>query len=120
MEGKIYQNIREILFNPENVKEIRKEFPDPDIPRRNTGYAIDILLNTEIFSDSDKKFNFSKLIAGSEGTLAFVTEIKLNLVPLPPEHKSGNGQPIFNSIPWNHLLGQTIYLLPKFQNPGAV
>jgi Fe-S oxidoreductase len=29
-------------------------------------------------------FNFCKLIAGSEGTLAFITEIKLNLVPLPP------------------------------------
>lgn len=87
LEGKIYQNIREILFNPENVKEIRKEYPDPEIPRRNTGYALDILLNTEIFSDSQQAFNFSKLIAGSEGTLAFVTEIKLNLVPLPPKHK---------------------------------
>ena len=30
-------------------------------------------------------FNFCKLIAGSEGTLAFITEIKLNLVPLPPK-----------------------------------
>ncbi len=87
LEGKIYQNIRELLFNPENVKEIRKEYPDPDIPRRNTGYALDILLNTEIFSDSKQAFNFSKLIAGSEGTLAFVTEIKLNLVSVPPKHK---------------------------------
>ena len=30
-------------------------------------------------------FNFCKLIAGSEGTLAFITEIKLNVVPLPPK-----------------------------------
>ena len=29
-------------------------------------------------------FNFCKLIAGSEGTLAFITEIKLHLIPLPP------------------------------------
>ena len=87
LEGKIYQNIREILFNPENVKKIREEYPDPDIQRRNTGYALDILLNTEVFSNSKQAFNFSKLIAGSEGTLAFVTEIKLNLVPLPPKHK---------------------------------
>lgn len=87
LEGKIYQNIREILFNPENVKKIREEYPDPDIQRRNTGYALDILLNTEIFSNSKQAFNFSKLIAGSEGTLAFVTEIKLNLVPVPPKHK---------------------------------
>ena len=31
-----------------------------------------------------KTFNFSRLICGSEGTLMFITEIKLNLVPLPP------------------------------------
>ncbi len=30
-------------------------------------------------------FNFCKLIAGSEGTLAFITEIKLNVVPLAAE-----------------------------------
>ena len=87
LEGKIYKNIRDILSNPENVKEIRKEFPDQDIPRRNTGYAIDVLMNTELFSESKETFNFAKLIAGSEGTLAFVTEIKLNLVPVPPKHK---------------------------------
>jgi hypothetical protein len=33
-------------------------------------------------------FNFCKLIAGSEGTLCFITEIKLNLVPLPPKEKA--------------------------------
>ncbi|MBC3788176.1 FAD-binding and (Fe-S)-binding domain-containing protein [Spirosoma utsteinense] len=30
------------------------------------------------------QFNFAKLIAGSEGTLCFITEAKLNLLPLPP------------------------------------
>ena len=34
------------------------------------------------------KFNLCKLLAGSEGTLAFVTELKLNLVPLPPKEKA--------------------------------
>src|SRR5262249_35250103 len=29
-------------------------------------------------------FNFCTLLAGSEGTLAFITEIKLNCSPLPP------------------------------------
>ncbi|MCB0155703.1 MAG: 4Fe-4S dicluster domain-containing protein, partial [Anaerolineae bacterium] len=31
----------------------------------------------------DPRFNWSHLIAGSEGTLAAITELKLNLVPLP-------------------------------------
>ena len=30
-------------------------------------------------------FNFAHLIAGSEGTLCFITEAKLNLLPLPPK-----------------------------------
>ncbi len=73
------------------------------------------MLNTEIFSDSEKKFNFSKLIAGSEGTLAFVTEIKLNLVPLPPEHKVVMAAH-FNSIRESLLANITA---TKFK-PGAV
>ena len=42
-------------------------------------------MNCRLFSESKANFNFSKLIAGSEGTLLFITEIKLNLVPLPPK-----------------------------------
>jgi Fe-S oxidoreductase len=59
------------------------------VHRRNTGYAIDQLLDSEVFDpESNKKFNFSKLLAGSEGTLAVTTEIKLNLVSLPPANKA--------------------------------
>jgi FAD/FMN-containing dehydrogenase/Fe-S oxidoreductase len=89
LEGKIYRDIKEILSAPENRKSILDDFPDPMIPRRNTGYALDLLLNSGIFTDgSDRDFNFTDLLAGSEGTLAIVTEIKLNLVPLPPVHKA--------------------------------
>ncbi|HKK68853.1 MAG TPA: FAD-binding oxidoreductase, partial [Bacteroidales bacterium] len=86
-EGKLYRHIKEILSDPENAAEIRKEYPRPELNRRNNGYALDMLLASEIFSDTDEKFNFCKLLAGCEGTLAFTTEIKLNLVPLPPKHK---------------------------------
>lgn len=89
LEGKIYRNIRDILGSEPNRKSIREEYPDKGVQRRNTGYALDVLLESEIFDDSsDKKFNLSKLIAGSEGTLAIATEIKLNLVPLPPPAKA--------------------------------
>ncbi|RLD61460.1 MAG: FAD-binding oxidoreductase, partial [Bacteroidetes bacterium] len=87
LEGNLYKDIRKMLESVENQEQIRKEFPDPNIPRRNTGYAIDILLETELFSESSQAFNFAKLIAGSEGTLALITEIKLNLVPAPPKEK---------------------------------
>jgi FAD/FMN-containing dehydrogenase/Fe-S oxidoreductase len=84
LEGHLYRNIDVILSDPENQHEIRKEFPHPEIRRRNTGYAIDLLLDSQPFSEVAERFNFSKLIAGSEGTLAFITEAKLSLDPLPP------------------------------------
>ncbi len=87
LEKTIYQNINELLSDKENQQEIREKFPDPRVSRRNMGYAIDILLDSEVFSGSDEKFNFCKLLAGSEGTLAFSTRIKLNVIPLPPKFK---------------------------------
>ncbi|MDP2235769.1 MAG: FAD-linked oxidase C-terminal domain-containing protein [Bacteroidales bacterium] len=88
LEGEIYRNINEILSLPENQTEIRKEYPHESLKRRNTGYAIDLLLETDPFSQGKESFNFCKMLAGSEGTLAFTTEIKLNLVPLPPNCKA--------------------------------
>jgi FAD/FMN-containing dehydrogenase/Fe-S oxidoreductase len=85
LEASIYRNVRSLLSNYENQQEIRKEFPKPSIERRNTGYAVDLLIETAPFKAGGEDFNFCKLIAGSEGTLAFITEIKLNVVPLPPK-----------------------------------
>ncbi len=88
LEGDIYRHIRDLLSDKNVVDEIKANYPDPEIRRRNTGYALDCLLDNEIFGNSDKKFNFCKLIAGSEGTLAFITEIKLNLVDKPSKNKA--------------------------------
>jgi FAD/FMN-containing dehydrogenase/Fe-S oxidoreductase len=84
LETKIYRNIQETLADAFNQQQIRNEFPDPKVTRRNNGYALDVLLDTDPFTNNGKSFNFCKLLAGSEGTLVFVTKIKLNLVPLPP------------------------------------
>jgi FAD/FMN-containing dehydrogenase/Fe-S oxidoreductase len=85
LEGTIYKNIRSLLGNYEHQEEIRREFPKKTVERRNTGYALDLLVDTAPFTAGTEDFNFCKLIAGSEGTLAFLTEIKLNIVPLPPK-----------------------------------
>ncbi|WP_108172208.1 FAD-binding and (Fe-S)-binding domain-containing protein [Christiangramia gaetbulicola] len=86
LEGEIYRIINKKLSNKENQEEILKNFPPAELHRRNTGYAIDELLATEVFNTGSNKFNFSKLIAGSEGTLAFITEITLQLDELPPKY----------------------------------
>lgn len=85
LETKIYRNIQETLSSPINQQEIRNEFPDPKVTRRNNGYALDVLLETDPFTGNGKRFNFCKLLAGSEGTLFFITKIKLNLIQLPPK-----------------------------------
>jgi FAD/FMN-containing dehydrogenase/Fe-S oxidoreductase len=81
---KIYRETDKILSDNFNQEEIRKEFPKPTIERRNTGYALDMLLNCEPFTEGGKPFNFCELIAGSEGTLCFLTEIKLHVNDMPP------------------------------------
>jgi FAD/FMN-containing dehydrogenase/Fe-S oxidoreductase len=85
LEANIYKTVRSMLGNYDNQQEIRKEFPKKTVERRNTGYAVDMLLDTAPFTAGEPDFNFCQLIAGSEGTLAFITEIKLNVVPLPPK-----------------------------------
>jgi FAD/FMN-containing dehydrogenase/Fe-S oxidoreductase len=84
-ETQIYRQIRTALSNHNNQDEIRRQFPKKSIMRRNTGYAVDMLLETAPFTAGTEDFNFCKLIAGSEGTLAFLTEIKLHIDPLPPK-----------------------------------
>lgn len=86
---KIAKEIVNILSTPQNQTLIRKNFPKASIPRRNTGYALDVLLNSSLFNpESQEPFNLAKLICGSEGTLMLITELKLNLVNLPPAHKA--------------------------------
>jgi len=84
LESKIYRDVIAILSPAETQQRIRSEFPKPVIHRRNTGYAIDLLLDSQPLGETEQPFNFCKLLAGSEGTLFFTTEIKLNCIPLPP------------------------------------
>lgn len=88
LEGQIYREINSLLQPAEVREEIAKEFPKPSIPRRNTGYAVDLLAINQPFESTGEPFNFCKLIAGSEGTLMFITELKLNTLPLPPKNKA--------------------------------
>lgn len=86
LEARIYRQVYEVLSQPDAQAEIRTQYPKPGIHRRNTGYAVDLLLETNVFTPGKPDFNFCKLLAGSEGTLAFTTEITLHVDPLPPPH----------------------------------
>lgn len=78
-EGDIYRALNALLTNKENIQAIESGFPKKSLTRRNTGYALDFLV------DNTKPFNLCKLLAGSEGTIGIVSEAKLSLRPLPPK-----------------------------------
>jgi FAD/FMN-containing dehydrogenase/Fe-S oxidoreductase len=85
IESSIYRQIAFELNHPVTQSEIDREFPKAGVTRRNTGYAIDFLLNTEPFHRGYEAFNFSKMLCGSEGTLMLFSEIKVKLVDAPTD-----------------------------------
>ena len=84
LEAMIYRQTGVLLGEENNRAIIAREFPKKSIHRRNTGYALDALADCAPFSSEGPPFNFCRLLAGSEGTLAFLTEITLACEPLPP------------------------------------
>ncbi len=73
LAGKIYQLVDYIDKN--HKKEIKKVFPK--LNRCLTGYDL-AHIRTE-----EGKFDLNSILCGSEGTLGFITEAKLNLLPIP-------------------------------------
>lgn len=71
-EGAIYRSFKKII--DQNSQEIKDRFPK--VMRRVGGYNLDEFVHTD-------HWNLSKLVCGSEGTLAVTLELKLNLVDLP-------------------------------------
>ncbi|GAB4430089.1 MAG: FAD-binding and (Fe-S)-binding domain-containing protein [Bacteroidia bacterium] len=84
LEGAIYRQLTDELGDAAVQAEVRTHFPKAAIHRRNTGYAVDMLLDSAPFTPDGTPLNLCQLLAGSEGTLAFFTEIKLHCDPLPP------------------------------------
>jgi FAD/FMN-containing dehydrogenase/Fe-S oxidoreductase len=85
LETRIYRGIRDLLGDPANRRTIRDAFPRPEVTRRNTGYALDALMEASCFDPAvERPFNFCRLLAGSEGTLFFGVEFELHCIPLPP------------------------------------
>ncbi|WP_406684614.1 FAD-binding protein [Seonamhaeicola sp. MEBiC1930] len=88
LESEICRTLAKELSNPKVQSEIYKEFPNKSIHRRNTGYAVDALLDENSQNGLSNNFNIAKLLCGSEGTLALTTSIKLQLDNLPPEKEA--------------------------------
>jgi len=72
LEGQLYREVRRIAF--QHRDEVASRFPK--ILRRVSGYNLDDFV-------TDSPMNLTRMIGASEGTLAIVTEAKVNLVPVP-------------------------------------
>ena len=82
--NKILAQLHGWAKNPHIGQIIADNFPDISLRRRSCGYAIDEAIQTIEQSSNQAICN---LLCGSEGTLAFITAIKLSLDPLPPKEK---------------------------------
>ena len=91
LERSIYAQLEGWRRDPAVRGLIESNFPDRSLRRRSCGYAIDEALGLDgAAGDSSAMgsvppIDLCKLLCGSEGTLAFVTEIKVSLDPLPPK-----------------------------------
>ncbi len=90
---KIYAQLLNFAFDEKTSKLIAENYPDKELNRRSCGYAIDEVTENLIPAASTPapplervgSINLCKLLAGSEGTLAFIKEITVSLDPLPPK-----------------------------------
>ena len=94
LERSIYAQLEGWRGDPEVVRLIEANYPDRSLRRRSCGYAIDEAMGLggggaaggqeAEASGPAAAPDLCKLLCGSEGTLAFITEIKVSLDPLPP------------------------------------
>ncbi len=79
-DSRVGRQVEKLLVNwqkDSNIQNLLEEhFPDKSLRRRSCGYALDECLSGETI-------NLPALLTGSEGTLAFITEITLSLNQLP-------------------------------------
>ncbi|MDL5593618.1 FAD-binding and (Fe-S)-binding domain-containing protein [Bacillus subtilis] len=71
--GEVYRCARQII--DEQGELIRETFPD--LNRCLTGYDLAHL------READNRFNLNSVLCGAEGSLGFVVEAKLNVLPIP-------------------------------------
>lgn len=84
----IYSQLLCFALDGKTAQLIAENYPDRELRRRSCGYAIDEVIEN-LSNDrqplAERTVNLCKLLVGSEGTLAFITEIKVSLDVLPPK-----------------------------------
>ena len=91
--GRGLRELRDVVAAHRDL--IVERYPPPEMIRRNTGYPLDDVAYRAPFGEEStppsggggapktEPFSLARFLCGTEGTLAFTTEIKLNLVARP-------------------------------------
>ncbi|MBO4250352.1 MAG: FAD-binding protein [Paludibacteraceae bacterium] len=86
--AKIYSQLIRWALDAKTRQLIADSYPDKELTRRSCGYAIDEAI-ADLCDESkpwpQRTINLCRLIAGSEGTLTFLSRIKVSLDVLPPK-----------------------------------
>ncbi|MBQ7530361.1 MAG: FAD-binding protein [Paludibacteraceae bacterium] len=88
LEEKIYAQLIRWALDEDTRTLIADTYPDKELTRRSCGYAIDEVIEGLCNASKplrERTINLCRLIAGSEGTLALLSRIKVSLDPLPPK-----------------------------------
>ncbi len=84
-QGRLAEGLRALdRVAREHAELIEERYPRRDVVRRNTGYALDDIVQRAPYGDGGP-FSLPRFLCGTEGTLGLVTEAKLNLVDRPTE-----------------------------------
>jgi FAD/FMN-containing dehydrogenase/Fe-S oxidoreductase len=84
LEGRVYRELHALVSDEANQATIRAGTPRHW--RRCGGYNLDRFVPAEGLNfrwKRDERFNLARMVCGAEGTLAVISEVKLNLVPTP-------------------------------------
>ncbi|WP_435115468.1 FAD-binding and (Fe-S)-binding domain-containing protein [Halolamina sp. C58] len=82
IEARIAAGVVDVL--DDHAGEVRERYPE--LKRNVSGYNLDVLVDEATVDgevDEDATVNLARLLAGSEGTLAIVTEATVSLEPIP-------------------------------------
>lgn len=83
LEGQIYAGLSSLIGREDNARIIRERTPRHW--RRSGGYNLDRLVQEGLSfrMPQPEGLNLARMVSGSEGTLAVIEKLKLDLVPLP-------------------------------------
>lgn len=113
LEARIHAEIERILT--EEREELEQRYPD--IKRNVSGYNLDCLVGRS----TDRTINIAKLLAGSEGTLAIVTEVEISLEPVPESKSMALNRKLYGNRLWNLFWELKTTFDPEWLlNPGQV